>query len=322
MLLDEVLLVIEKLQERIKTHQSELRRSEALTRNVLVDPLLRVLGWDTEDPNLMMPEFSIDRGFADYALLKEGKPAIVVEAKSLGTPLNDAAAQGIGYCINDGVRYFAVTDGRQWEVYETHRPVPLSDKKVLSFDIAGPSAEVCLDVLALWRPAAQGGTIRQPATPLLEVESPTGDIPLPAPVPPVPNLPSPSVVEPSEPPPGWRSLDQYRPGGRSGPPREIRFPDGHVAPITRWYNVPEAVVKWLVDHERLDAARLPVQIGTRYPLAASPVHPSGDPFVRRVSIESLYMESNYNRDSTIRNTRRIIQQVGVGVEVSQFSVRF
>ena len=50
-----------------------LRQSEALTRATLIDPLLRELGWDTEDPALVAPEYRLGRGYADYALLSNGQ---------------------------------------------------------------------------------------------------------------------------------------------------------------------------------------------------------------------------------------------------------
>ena len=59
MLLDSLYQTVEKLQERIQSHQDKLSQSEALTRNTLVDPLLRALGWDTEDPMQVMPEFKL-----------------------------------------------------------------------------------------------------------------------------------------------------------------------------------------------------------------------------------------------------------------------
>ena len=55
-----------------------------MTRAALIDPLLRELGWDTENPALVMPEYRLGRGYADYALLKDGKPVMMVEAKKLG----------------------------------------------------------------------------------------------------------------------------------------------------------------------------------------------------------------------------------------------
>ena len=171
MLLDDLYQVIEKLRERMENHQDKLRQSEALTRNALVDPLLRALGWDTEDPALAMPEYRLGSGFADYALLNGGKPAIVIEAKKLGTPLYSAAEQSVTYCVNDGIRYFVATDGRKWDVYETHRPVPLAEKKIVSFDITDSPADVCLDALVLWRRSVQRGIVRKAQTPLLEVQS-------------------------------------------------------------------------------------------------------------------------------------------------------
>lgn len=103
MLLDDLYQVIEKLRERITIHGDQLRKSEALTRNVLVDPLLRTLGWDTENPALVIPEFKVTKvnggdGFADYALLGDGRPAIVIETKKLGDSLVEAANQCFDYC--------------------------------------------------------------------------------------------------------------------------------------------------------------------------------------------------------------------------------
>ena len=108
--------LVEKLRERVHLHSDVLRKSEMLTRYVLIDPLLRELGWDTEDPELVRPEFRSGSGFADYALLSAGKPLVMLEAKKLDKPLKDGLMQSIQYCLEDGTPYFAVTDGRRWEV--------------------------------------------------------------------------------------------------------------------------------------------------------------------------------------------------------------
>ena len=77
------------LRQRIQAHRPALSGSEWLTRYTLIDPLLRELGWDTEDPELVIPEYSSGGGRADYALLgNDGKPAMIVEAKKLGEPLS------------------------------------------------------------------------------------------------------------------------------------------------------------------------------------------------------------------------------------------
>ena len=148
---------------------TKLRQSEALTRYALIDPLLRELGWDTADPALVVPEYRSGGVSADYALLDNGSPAMMVEAKKLGTPLRDAVlAQGINYCLMEGTKHFSVTDGQHWEVYETHKPVPIDEKRIVSFDLKGqPPAEACLQALALWRPTVEAGHVAAGRPPII-----------------------------------------------------------------------------------------------------------------------------------------------------------
>ena len=167
--LESLLQLVETLRERIETHRATLSQSEALTRYALIDPLLRELGWDTSDPAMVIPEYRSGSGSADYALLGNGSPSMMVEAKKLGTPLRDQVlAQGINYCLMEGTNHFAVTDGASWEIYETHRPVPIDQKRVVAFNLVNQSpAEVCLKALALWRPNVQSGGVAVGETPVI-----------------------------------------------------------------------------------------------------------------------------------------------------------
>ena len=88
MLLESLLECVSEIRERIDAHGDALRKSETQTCYALIDPLLRVLGWDTKDPDLVVPEYNSGNGCADYALLNGGRPAMMVEAKSLDTPLD------------------------------------------------------------------------------------------------------------------------------------------------------------------------------------------------------------------------------------------
>lgn len=105
MVLESLLELVETLRERIDEHGAALRQSETQTRYALIDPLLRELGWDTSDPSLVIPEYRTDAGAADYALLVGGLPLMMLEAKKLGTPPEQAIKQVIGYCIQDGIDY-------------------------------------------------------------------------------------------------------------------------------------------------------------------------------------------------------------------------
>ncbi len=52
-------------------------------------PVLRALGWDDADPEAFKPEFSVDCGLVDYALLYRGRPLVFIEAKLTGGRRND-----------------------------------------------------------------------------------------------------------------------------------------------------------------------------------------------------------------------------------------
>ncbi len=136
-----LLTLVEKLRKRIKDHGPTLRQSEMQTRYALVDPLLRELGWDTEKPNLVRPEYK-GNGKADYALLNNGKPVMMVETKRLGGNLQKARdEQGIDYCKEEATRYLLVTDGRHWEIYDTYKT---ASKPIVQFGLENlTSAEVC-----------------------------------------------------------------------------------------------------------------------------------------------------------------------------------
>ena len=54
--MNELIELIQQLRERAQEHEDLLGVNESLVRYVLIDPLLRGLGWDTEDPHHMVPE--------------------------------------------------------------------------------------------------------------------------------------------------------------------------------------------------------------------------------------------------------------------------
>ena len=163
MLLESLLGLVEKLGGRIETHGSPLRQSEALTRSALIDPLLRELGWDTEDPDVVVPEYRSEAGSADYALFSGNNqpPVVIVEAKKLGERLDGRVAlQGVNYCNLVGTPYFALTDGRTWKIYATFERAPLEDRLIAEFIIGGMNAaDVSIKALALWRHNVASGSI-------------------------------------------------------------------------------------------------------------------------------------------------------------------
>jgi hypothetical protein len=194
-----------------------------LTRYALVDPILRALGWDTEDPEQVVPEFSTRTGRADYALLVEGKSHIIVEAEPLGAALTRAAEQGVRYAVSEGIPYFVCTDGNRWVIYDTHKPVRLEEKVIAQAEISSGgdvNYDAARQLLALWRPAMPEVKVAKP--PVLSGE---GGPP-----------PTPSGLSLQE------LRKQVRPG--QSPPTSIRFPDGTQENLRTWKDLLVAVAKW------------------------------------------------------------------------------
>ena len=96
MALDELFRTFEFLKKRIEEHREYLSQDETRTRQVLIDPLLKELGWDVGDPGVVELERRIVKGQAggvlkkaDYVLSHERSEVAVVEAKRLGRQLDD-----------------------------------------------------------------------------------------------------------------------------------------------------------------------------------------------------------------------------------------
>jgi len=228
----ELLEAIERVRERIERHGSKLSQNEMLTRYALVDPILRALGWDTEDPEQVVPEFSTKAGRADYALLVKGEPYIIVEAKPLGVTLTNAAQQGVNYCVTEGIPYFVCTDGNRWVIYDTHKPVKLEEKVIAQAEISS-GGDVNYDsarqLLALWRPAMPKVKVGPPSVATEERETEKE-----------------RETETRDETQLEQSLQQLKEQMRPGqsPPTSIRFPDGTQEDLRTWKDLLVAVAKW------------------------------------------------------------------------------
>ena len=316
MILESLLELVETLKERIDTHGDQLRQSEALTRYALIDPLLRELGWDTEDPDVVRPEYRVPNNqLADYVLFAVGKPTIVVESKKLDEPLQGGKAldQGILYCAHTGSNYFLLTDGRRYELYESGKTTT-----IISFDLKGSSsAEVCLKALALWMPSVTSGYVAAAQKSVVETPE-VSTVPL---QPPVTNDPSIRPDDGHE----WHLLTEITTATGQKPPVELRFPDGSSAQTEYWYSLTVEAVRWLIGKEILGANNCPIMMGNnpraiRFVVHTQPVHSNGVRFTRIVEVNGLYVEVDGSQPELISRTKYLIGQVGQDPE--QFSVRF
>ena len=90
--------------------QLEHIQTEEATKNALVMPFLSALGYNVFDPTEVTPELNADIGVkkgekVDYAILRDGKPILLVECKHHSVDLGQVHASQL-------YRYFSVTEAR------------------------------------------------------------------------------------------------------------------------------------------------------------------------------------------------------------------
>ena len=117
-------------QGRVRDQRGQLCNSEADTRNILIEPILMALGWDTMDARQVKREYNPypkrdkrNRRKLDYVLLVDDTPCVLVEAKKLNpvdakNPIEGAkdAIENV-YCKDTPYTGIA-TDGNTWSIWQ------------------------------------------------------------------------------------------------------------------------------------------------------------------------------------------------------------
>ena len=156
-LFEELRFKVSKNSENYK-QRVYLSGSETVTRVLLIDPVLEMLGWDVRNVDLVELEFEpapSKRDKADYVLKNDDKNVAIVEAKKFDTKIDELAhrEQADGYARFAGVKFFVLTDGAKWRLYERDLMTGLEDlKPIVKFDLENDDLTRCaLKSLSLWR---------------------------------------------------------------------------------------------------------------------------------------------------------------------------
>jgi type I restriction-modification system DNA methylase subunit len=88
------------------------RENEEATKQGLILPLFRALGWDTDNTNEVAPEVKAGSGRVDYAFRIGGIARFYLEAKPLAEPLDNHVKQAVSYAYNKGIPYAVLTNFR------------------------------------------------------------------------------------------------------------------------------------------------------------------------------------------------------------------
>jgi hypothetical protein len=279
MTLDALVSLVNEIKTRIQKYHDLLQRNETLTRYVLIDPLLRAMGWDTENPEHVQPETTTQAGRPDYTLILDGRKVAFVGAKALGK--QEDLIQQVSYCVSEGVRYFIATDGSKWEIYDTNIQKPLQEKRIVEWDILSMDAgEVVRRALSMFRPAGIG----LPATPPLFWPPQKSGTPL-------------TYLSPK---PG----DKLR-------YTKLAFPDGREYEIKTWRDILTRSIEWLVSTGKLPVPPIKAGRGVTYLINKVPQHENGRKFRSAKKVGEYYVECNFNNQDIIVQTKKLLDLAGI-----------
>jgi hypothetical protein len=118
MLKEDLQRAVEEVKERIEKHRTKYEGNEAMVSHQLVDPVLRALGWPTDDPDYVEYEERTEDGKPDWTL-KWNEQKLFVETKSLDKDIrkSDTIRQLEGYLTGEGVEYGVITNGQRWLLF-------------------------------------------------------------------------------------------------------------------------------------------------------------------------------------------------------------
>ena len=135
---------IEKLSERIKSIQGKISSEEA-TKNAIIMPFIQALGYDVFNPDEVFPEFVADLGIkhgekVDYAILRDGKPVILVECKACNVELSvENEGQLFRYFHVSEAEFALLTNGIDYRFYtDLDAPNKMDKKPFLEFSLLKP----------------------------------------------------------------------------------------------------------------------------------------------------------------------------------------
>lgn len=131
---------VKLLGEKTSKIKDQLQTEEA-TKNALVMPFIQYLGYDVFNPLEVVPEFVADIGIkkgekVDYAIIKDGQAAILIECKHWRENLDPHSTQLFRYFHTSKARFAILTNGIEYRFYsDLVEPNKMDEKPFLEFSM-------------------------------------------------------------------------------------------------------------------------------------------------------------------------------------------
>ena len=284
----ELIDAIERVRERIKKYENQLKQNEMLTRYVLVDPILRALGWDTENPDQVIPEFQTEVGRPDY-ILQWNDIRIGVEAKKLGAGdkiFDDAYRKALPLWQSREIRYYVITDGDRWILWDISKPKTQNPEPIIHIRLTqqtpGDSAR---QLLALWRSAMP--ELKPAPKSVVDIHRYTEEHKQ-------MSLPGQSLSL-------KKLYNEMKSKQKS--PKYIQFPDGKQKEIKSWRNLLIEVAKWALPK---------LQEKNKLPLGKL-IHKGKMRSYQKIG-GGWKVSTNFSSKNCVRNAIRILKEAGISAD--------
>jgi len=132
--------IVLQLSERVAKLKDSLSTEEA-TKTSLVLPFIQALGYDFFNPHEFVPEYTCDIGTKkgekiDYAIMKDGKPIILIECKHCKDDLSVHKGQLLRYFHVSQSKFGILTNGITYRFYtDLDQPNKMDEKPFLEVNM-------------------------------------------------------------------------------------------------------------------------------------------------------------------------------------------
>ena len=317
--------VLQHIQATAQANASIFRKNEAATRAALIDPVLRTLGWDTANVQMVEPEKTLGNELRIDYLLNDptGRPWVVIEAKCLDSSLDKYGYVGkiLGYALALNVHTVCITDGITWHLH-THLQHGKSEPVVFSLlenDLLPAANE-----LIRWLDAAQSGHGIQPlktsiSEALRQESKPASNTSL---------MPSKSVAkQPSKPRKQTAGTSEFidvtqlrLPMGQK--PKQLRLPNGTIKPINTWKDILLEVCRLVLETNSQLAIPLADKAGKKSFLFTAQKPAKGSSTLASYKGQTIFIYTNYSAEACIANALYASSQIPLSQKLTTLAVSF
>ena len=133
--------------QRIRSDTTIPTLDEDNVKRVVIEPILKELGWNIYDTREFRSEYNLSGGKVDYALHLEDEPNVFLEAKNPREELGKHQRQLLEYAFEKGSPLAVLTNGLEWWLYLASASVDWEKRRFSVIDLRNPDVSQTTDSL-------------------------------------------------------------------------------------------------------------------------------------------------------------------------------